>query len=132
MAENLLRYGFQRKGYRTVEDILNEAENLVRSAPTNEMREFLEELEDIKEKVFHKELEFYQSFGVTNYEQFNSKIKEIENAYKPLLTNGAAIWAIRKVIDFANISTSSSPEEVQAALNEVLEEFLSTDGRQDS
>jgi DNA-binding NarL/FixJ family response regulator len=48
-----------------------------------------------------------------------------------LLANGSAIWAIRKEIDFANVSDSSSPEEIQAALDEVLEEFLATDGRQE-
>jgi hypothetical protein len=59
MAENLLRYGFQREGFRTVEDVLNDVENIVRTSPSNEMVEFLNELQDIKDKVLHREYAFY-------------------------------------------------------------------------
>jgi hypothetical protein len=47
------------------------------------------------------------------------------------LANGAAIWAIRKQIDFANISAARSPEEIAEALRIKLGDFLAEDGKEE-
>lgn len=124
MAENLLYYGFSRGRGNSVEEVIARADNLIRTSPKNEMKEFLEELKDMKSRVEQKEFYFYQSFGVSDYQGLNRKIEAIEKAYAPLLTRGEAIWNIRKNIDFDDLSNAHSPEEIKEALTSAIEEFL--------
>ena len=131
MAENLVRYGFLNKEHRSVEEVLVRAEKIVYSARDNEMKEFLAELKDIKKRVEMQEYYFYQAFGVDNFESLNKKLQSIEESYAALLTRGAAIWNIRKHINFEDISNAHSPEEIKEALGIAIEDFLQEDGRQD-
>ena len=124
MAENLVKYGFSRGQGNSVQEILERADNLITSSPQNEMKEFLQELRDMKSRVEQKEFYFYQAFGVKDFEGMSRKIKEIEEGYAPLLTRGAAIWNIRKNIDFDDLSNARSPEEIKQALSSAIEEFL--------
>jgi predicted nucleic acid-binding protein len=61
----------------------------------------------------------------------NKKIEAIEKAYAPLLARGEAIWNIRKNIDFDDLSSAHSPEEIKEALSLAIEEFLHEGNRKE-
>lgn len=129
MAENLVARGFLSSGQPSVEAVIQRAENLIQTAPKNEMEDFLTELKAMKARVEQQEFYFYQAFGANDYKEMNEKIKEIEEGYSPLLTRGAAIWHIRKNIDFDDLSNAHSPEEIKEALSSAIEQFLQEGGR---
>lgn len=131
MAENLVGYGFLNKEHRSVEEVLVRAEKIAYSAKDNEMKEFLADLKDIKRRVETQEHYFYQAFGVNDFDGLNEKLQEIEQSYAALLARGAAIWNIRKHINFEDISNAQSPEEIREALGIAIENFLHEEGRQD-
>lgn len=133
MAENLLAYGFSREDGQAVGNVLTEVTNLIRrqSNDLSEMNTFLQELKDIKKAVVDNEKRFYADFDATNYEDFVAKLHKIQDGYAAFLANGPAIWAIRKQIDFANITDAHSPEEIAEALQIALGDFLAEDGREE-
>lgn len=133
MAENLVGYGFLNKEKPSVEEVLNTVENLIgnQTSKHGEMNAFISELEDIKEKVTIRERIFYASFGVSDFNELNNKLKEIEDSYAPLLAEGRAIKTIIQQIDFTNIGDDSTPEEIEAAITECLEQFMQEDGREE-
>jgi hypothetical protein len=59
VAENLLYYGFSRGQDNSVEEVIDRADNLIKASSKNEMKEFLEELKDMKSRVEQKEFYFY-------------------------------------------------------------------------
>ena len=133
MAENLVGLGFLNKEKPSVEEVLDTVENLVgnQTSKHGEMNAFISELEDIKEKVTIRERIFYANFGVSDFNELNNKLKEIEDSYAPLLAEGRAIKTIIQQIDFANIGDDSTPEEIEAAVTECLEQFMQEDGREE-
>ena len=130
MAGQLVHYGFLREDHDSVEAIVSRAENLIKTYPDNELKEFLDELKQMKGRVEQQELWFYHAFGANNFQQFNDKLQQIQNSYDPLLSGGASIWNIRKHIDFDELTTTYSQEDVQKALSSAIEEFLHEDGRE--
>lgn len=129
MAENLVGRGFLSSKENSVEQVLNNAENLIRTMPQNEMADFIAEMEDIKRRVEQNEFYFYQAFGAKDFKGLNARLAQIEQAYAPLLAGGAAIWHIRKNINFDNLSNAHSPEEIREGLTIAIEDFLQNDGR---
>lgn len=133
MAENLVRYGFQTEKGRSVEEIINEVSNLIngQSSNNNDMREFINELIEIKKRVELRERLFYNSLGVSDFSELNKRLQDIEESYKPFLAGGKAIQTIQKTIDFASIGDDSTPEEIEAAIALCLEEFMQDEGREE-
>lgn len=133
MAENLLKYGFSKEDGQAVGNVLSEVQNLISRQSNNfsEMDSFIQELRDIQKTVVDNEKRFYIDFGATDYSSFLVRLNEIQLAYSAFLANGPAIWAIRKQIDFSNITDAHSPEEIAEALQIALGDFLAEDGRED-
>lgn len=128
MIKKLHRYAFLRDDQDTVEDTLKETKEWIASVPKYEMAEFVSELKDIRDKVGIRERLFYLHFGASNFKEFNTELERIEKAYSSFLPNGAAFRAICKEIDFTDISITSTPEEIEEALQFALQEFLDNNG----
>jgi hypothetical protein len=73
--------------------------------------------------VKDKEDNFYTKLGVTDYNQLNQKIQEIERKYNDLLPGGAIIREIKNRFSFVKIS-GASDEEIADAVAEVVDDYL--------
>ena len=131
MVENLVAYGFSRDGARSVGEILSETSQLIsrQNNRISEMTSFINELEDIKDKVDKREKLFYARFGVSDFQSLNAKLKSIELAYEPLLANGKIINLIKQSYSFANISKATT-EEIASAVETALDDFMTEDMEQ--
>ena len=128
MIENLVAYGFTREGARSVGEVLSDASALISRQNNNlsEMTSFIDELQQIKKKVSERERVFYSRFGVSDYQSLNQKLKDIEQAYDPLLAGGSIVNAIKQKYSFANISKATT-EEIASAVEMALEDFMTED-----
>lgn len=130
MAENLLQYGFSREDGQAVGNVLTEVTNLINRQQNDlsEMKVFLQELTNIKKQVEQREYQFYRRFGVSDFNSLNSKLKQIEINYSPLLANGAIVNQIKAKYDFTKLSGATT-EEIASAVEMAMEDFL-TDERE--
>ena len=122
MPRNLVTYGFSREDGRAVGNILTEAQNLIsrQKNDLSEKRAFLSELESIKQEVEKREEIFYRRMGVSDYNDLNNKLKNIQDAYAPLLADGTIITELKNRYDFTKI-TGASVEEIAGAAEAAFE-----------
>ena len=124
MANLLARGLVNQDNEPNVEERLSQIENFVRNYKTEGgFQQLQDELLKIKQSVIRREMLFYKRMGVSDFEELNKKIKKIQNKYNALLPDGEIIRYVKQTYSFIGVAHASD-EELQAATEEVLNDFL--------